>query len=466
MFKRTILYVSKNFSKMLSTLITFIVMLAMLSSLVYVFLTVSSKTSKEKVQRHNYIVDEGWMMDQMYGLEEEGEEEVDDVELEKKSYRDIYDKLITLDGLEAYKIDLGYFNSLMIVPEETDGQSSEELLNQFFESEVIISLANDEKEIDFQTGTLNLEYGSFGGDGVIVSDEFLQEQNLQLGDKLEFTNRDFIEFGEFDDGISFSYTIELEIDGVYSGKPNRDYGAAQFYMSTDGYDKLAQNFENEVNEMNAGGDYYGSPNPYDFTRVLAQYDNEESIKELDEFVSGEYGEGLLIVDSAKELEKSAKPIDKFAKLTAILVIVMIVTSILGVYLNMFLKLEKRKSEFIALLGFGVKSFKLSLQVFLEQFIFLIISLPIVYLIINASIGFIIELIKKYYIVAIQKVMMETDESMFYGMRYASLNTEEVVDFIGANKIVVVLVCFAIMTLILLILSFVEMARRYMKIERV
>ncbi len=448
MLNRVILYVSRNFGKMLSTFIMLTVMLSLIGTLSYIYATVNNRVDDVSLIRHNYLVD----YEAVYG--NEGSESK-----EYKSYVDIYEKMLSLDGLEAYRVDSGMLGVFMLTDEKLSLGMSEVLDFQIA----------DEKHIDFVSGNAEIIVGELKDGGVLVSDSYADENGVSIGDEVNVSTYAFMEM-EFDimnveeTEPEFSYSYPLIISGIYSSKQeSNDIETNTMYMPYETYIEL----ENDLFSKSAQADENFKNNIMmgpDFTRVLAQYDNKESMKELDSFVEEEY-DFIYTVDSAKKAEDSKEPLEDFSKVILFITIGIIVVSFVGIYLNMFLKLDKRRSEFIALLGFGINSIKLSIQVFLEQLIFALLALPVALLFTNSISKTVIEIVKKYYIVVIDE---SAGQEEMYGswLSYITVDSSEIVNFESANLMVVMLFGLAIIVLSLLILSIFEVSRRYRNVKKV
>ncbi len=477
MFNRIILYVGKNFGKMISTFLMFVVMLSLIGTLGYVFATVNNRVSEVKVVRHNYVVD----YDQLFGSEqsydeEESEEEYVQEEKTFKSYKELYEKALSLDGLTAYKVDSAAASFVFADAQNTGGE-------EFFDAGLNIQIADDERHIDFVTGKVEMLYGSLGNSGIVISEEMASNNGIEVGDNIAISSYVLQDYGDgdyedyiFDNEteIEYVYKYDVEVVGIYRSikqESNNEFTmfmGESAYISLDMYDELSTVIRSEESkyELKIYGESFDNYSGYpDFERVLAQYDNEKSAKELDKYVEEEY-DFLYIVDSGKEIEKAKEPLGTFNLIVLITLIVAILISMIGIYLNMFLKLDKRRSEFISLLACGINSFKLSIQVFLEQLLFLLLSIPFAYLLVKAISSTVLEIVKMYYIVVIEENLVENDEFFGSWLEYINVNAADVVEFTTANLTIVIGSVSAIMFVSLLLLSVVEVMRRYKNVKKV
>lgn len=480
MFNRVILYVGKNFGKMISTFLMFVVMLSLIGTLGYVYATVNNRVSEVKVVRHNYIVDYDQLFagEVIYNGEEESEEEDVEEDFEQetrtyKSYKDLYAKALSLDGLTAYKIDAGY--GFIHADAKSTGDE------QFFDSGLNVQITDDERNIDFVTGKVEMLYGKLGDLGVVISEEMANNNGIQVGDTIAISTyglQIYDESGEYNmespASVEYAYKLDVEVAGIYRNLETQSdnefamYMGESVYIPLDTLDEISSILKEEEQkfQLEAYGETYDDYGNYpDFERVLVQYDNEKSAKELDKYVEEEY-DFLYTVDSGKEIEKSKEPLNDFKTIVLVTLIVALIISAIGIYLNMFLKQDKRRSEFISLLACGISSLKLSIQVFLEQLLFLILSIPFAYLLVNAISGTVLEIVKMYYIVVIEENMGSSDDFFGSWLEYIHIDAADVVEFTTANLIVVIASVSAIMFVSLLLLSVVEVMRRYKNVKKV
>lgn len=449
MLNRVFLYISKNFVKMVSTLIMFVVMLSVIGTLVYVYSTVNNRVDQTGLIRRNYIVDD----EKIYNQSESEENS------ETASYTLIYEELKNLDGLEAYKIDVGYasvYNFVMDDATITDSKT------------INFQIADDFKQIDFVTGAVEIISGELNSTGIVISEEISEEYDVTIGDTLDvssfFLMDSEIDFSQ-DSKMTFSYTYEVEVSGIYSSSSSDDSDSMDtVYLSESLYSEISNAIKIEEEKLSPEAYEYSTELP-DFERVLAQYDNKDSANSLDKFVKENF-DTLYIVDSTKEINKSTEPLADFNQIVFILIIVIALISAVGIYLNMYLKLEKRRSEFIALLGCGINSFKLSMQVFFEQLIFVIIALPFSYLFVNSLVKLVIEIIKKYYIVLINEISVSDGGVYGSWLDYVTIDSTNIVDFTNANLLSVMLISVGIIIISLLLLCLFEVNRRYKNVKKV
>lgn len=453
MLKRVSLYISSNFTKMLSTLIMFTVMLSLIGALLYVYTTVGNRIGDTEVFRSNYIVNQELMFS----------EQQSDNSKSTVSYVDLYEKAKSLDGLEAYKIDSGMSNAYLVAKDQIDFSTVYSNLLEF-------AIADDEKQMDFYSGNAKLLSGDFSENGILVSQEFAKNNNVSIGTTLPLSSienleNDFVLTGTAE--AKYSAKLELEISGIFEIVNANEAGFVKpeniIYMPQKVYEEANKTFS--AAKVDKGEGQTVNLSQYDFQRFLAQYDNEESLNELNKYASENYPDYEQI-DSTKAIEKSLKPLNKFNTLLLILSIVAAITAVVGMFLNMYLKIDKRRSEFIALLSFGVNSFKLSIQVFLEQLVFLIISIPFAYLFVKYIVKFSIEIIKKYFIVLIDTQVSSSENISGFMYSFVNADSRDVVDFQPANIWLIIGGSFMFLAIALFALSVIEMMRRYKNVKKV
>lgn len=454
MLKRVGLYITSNFTKMLSTLVMFTVMMSLLGALMYVYITVGNRIGETEVFRTNYVADDEKLYDSQYKINDDAGNIM---------YQDLYDKAKSLEGLEAYKIDSGMNNAYVVAEEEIDFTTFSNYMLGF-------EVADNEKQMDFYTGNVKLLSGEFNGSGIIVSQEFSDLYKVNIGDSIDLSSVKNLE-NDFEFGGSakanYSAKVNLEVSGVFEVENNNEEGFIKpeykVYMSQEVYDNTMKVLDESIVAKYEGENAGSVTN--NFTRFLAQYDNENSLQELNKYASDNYP-SYEQIDSTKSIEKSLKPLNKFNTLILIITIVTAVIAVVGMYLNMYLKIDKRRSEFIALLSFGVNSFKLSVQVFLEQLLFLILSVPLAYLFIKYIVKFSIEIIKKYFIVLIDTQVNSSEEISGFMYSYIHADSRDVVNFESANIMVIIGGAFVFLAISLLVLSIIEMMRRYKNVKKV
>ncbi len=455
MIKRAMLYIFKNFSKLLSTIVLSIVIVSLVSTLVYVFVTIDDGTSSAGYSRRNYTINE----EILFSFSEESADSYQDLEMDVE---DVYSNLTSQKGLEAYSFDLTFYMG-MSLPDYDD----------FFE----FKIANDEKEIDFFLGNKRIIDGDFGAYGLVINSEFAERENVSIGDKIKIGTDMLSTFDEETFQLHYAFVKEIEVIGIYANEEseslvsNMMYTPEYMYISLDAYNDFKEEAV-EFSKQHSDNLDLLIPEGFgtmDIARVLVQYDNEESANFMDEYFEEEY-DHYIINNSTEDAKKSLSPLIDFRVNVIYVTIAVVLISMIALYLNMYLKFEKRTKEYISLISFGVSNIKLVIQTFIEQIVLVAISIPFSFLIVKSLIPSIIEVLQKYFYMILNGTSGGSGDIDVYsaGMFYSHMDLD-VDSFLNFNE-PNLLLCFGIAILVVAIsvgiLCLIEVFRRFRRFSRV
>ncbi len=465
MGKRAAIYVLKNFKKLLSTIVLSVVVVSLISTLVYLYSTVDSRTSNINYSRRNYILSD----DIKYGDTMFDNQSDEGISLDVS---ELYELITSKQGLQAYTIDVSYMSGLMLIDSNVYSR---------------IKIANDEKEIDFYMGKHTLLEGGFTPSGILVSETYALENNVGVGDKVRIGNHFLVDYSNVDwekegelVGIKYLYEKSVEISGIYAAANDMPGNAAStmptakmaedtVYLPIDLYNSIKLEVIEESKKHLDNMEIYIPENlgANDIDRILVQYDNEESASEVDQYIIDNFEDSYNIINSSEEITKAISPLSDFKSNIILITVFATIVSMISMYLNMYLKFEKRRKEYISLMSFGISNVKIAIQTFIEQIILIAISLPFAFLIIRQVVPSIVDVVQRYFIVVLNNGVNETSTNyMYMEFDYLSVNVGDLVNFIEPSLIICFVIGIAVVVISTLALCFLEVFRRFKSFQRV
>ncbi len=451
MVNRIFLYILKNFYKLLGTFVVIIITSLVLNTLVYLTMSLNSVVSETSYSLVN-VTDESFF--QGTSGDADG-----------LTYQELYDKSSEGDSFSSYRVDI------------TADANYAMIGNDF---PVNLSPIVGDNQIDFVNGVAEITQGELYGDGVVVSEMFAEKYDLSIGSTIDLTSFLFAEFEDLSANLTevpeITYPEDVakhsvDVIGIYTSSDYKSLSLSFYYpeeeeqqismhtmyIDATNLQTLYEALRTEVLEGDLGDSEFGlgglfSSEQVTFIRYLSEFNDAQAGIDFAAYV--ENNTLYDVVDSAKTIEDASEPVETFSLVITLLTFVAVLVSGLGFYLNYYIHIEKRMSEFTSLLSFGISKFKIGLQTAIELILVSVFAIPIGFLIFESTIGAIIEFVKRYYIVIIEDQIVSSDSmdtlTMFYNdVSYLSINPSEIVNFVEPNSIL----CLAIVTAVIIVMLF-------------
>lgn len=458
MFSRIFLFLSKNIRMVVGSFMIMLIIMVVMNVSFYLIASLDELSSNDDYAMINVVSKPD------YGMIDGGN--VSSTDTQGVDYNNLYDTSKEIGGVLSYRVDPS--DNLYIISAKDNAVAT------------FLPII-DEKHKDFVSGNAHMVSGELLGRGLIISEKYAQYYNLSVGQEIEFSSAFLMEV-EFNSSsetpeFEYSYTVKIPIVGVYSSNdygsifpnnmgPGEDTNSAPMHPMYIAADVLQETYTTLKNESikNVGDEteYIKEVYKYDtpqFMRFFAEFDTKEQGKKFMES-AGQLCSECEVIDSSNDLENASKPVLQLRISIIVFTVFVLISSLIALYLNYYLLLEKRKDEIISLVSFGLSKNSLRIQGFIEIALLAIVALPFSYAVFKYSIDPIVELIQKYYFIIVDRAVNEGTDSLGYlEIPYLSVRVEEVVKFANPNVAMVILISFGITLLLVLLSTLFEMTRR-------
>ncbi len=467
MLRRCFLFLSKNLRKIIGSFVILAVIMFIMNVTIYLIGSLNALSSNDNYSMVNVTPN----YDIMYSYES------DSMEAEDFDYNIMYDRIKDNDELYSYRIDVGY-NTIFF---DTNNSPYSSTYLPIY----------DDKQADFVKGNAKLINGSIGDTGVVISEQYAAEYSVGVGDSISFVSQvdPKLKYGDFE---SYNVTVDsseadkidveiigiyraedftaIEVDqGYYTDESVSDVITGPIYVGAKTANELNDSFEQFYNQNVENGSFgeeeFGEYNPFNdsqqFSRFFVEFTSDTA---GDKFVADVEAscETCQVVDTTEQISNASKPVMKLRSGIIIFGLSIVIISLIGLYLNYYLLLEKRVNEIISLVSFGVSKVVLRIQSVVEMMIIVLIASPFAYLAFRYTITPIVAILEKYYYILVRNVMYsEEGNMMFFGEQYPymEVNINDIVKFDEPNILSVVLLSLALTVLLVLISTVFEMSRR-------
>ncbi len=457
MIKRCVLFLGKNTRKIASNFVIVTLILFIMNVTIYLIDSLDALKYEERFIEYNVLPD----YEKMFSGSEYNSESM-------ISYSEIYDEISGVDDLKSYRIDIGNYTYF-----DVDNTLNNTVLLPIY----------DDRHTDFVRENAKLIKGSIDDTGLVISEEYAQNFGVGIGDKISFATY-------FDSSILYSYDngveeidateaklFEIEIVGIYA---TSDYSSLvdtySLFSDSDFYGPFYIGERSLYNMNEVFREYFSSSfsdndelmmfdnpfvEPQPLERFFAEFATESSGSEFEKYILSNC-EVCSALNSTSQIEEVSKPITKLKSSILTFGTSIVLISLIALYLNYYLLLEKRVNEIISLVSFGVSNTMLGLQAVIEMLIIVILASPVAFIAFKYSINPIVNILEKYYYIVVSNSLETSNnvEIFIYGsLPYLELDVKELVSLNEPNLFTVVLLSFLITVSLIVISSVFEMSRR-------